>query len=114
MPKNILPLLYIALFIALITFTAHAQPVKNKYVIIGYVGGYKGLYDTTMVNACKLTHINYAFVDIQNNRALLRHLSTDSINLCNLVKLKKKNPDLKVLISIGGWAWSNNFSDMAA
>jgi chitinase len=111
MPKKVL--LLAALFFTVIAFTSKAQSAKNKYVVIGYVGGYKGLYDTSMVEATKLTHINYAFVDVQHNRAWLTHRRTDTTNLRNLIKLKKKNPDLKILISIGGWSWSNNFSDMA-
>ncbi|QGG57744.1 glycosyl hydrolase family 18 protein [Paenibacillus sp. B01] len=35
-------------------------------------------------------------------------------NLKQLWKLKDKNPDLKTVISIGGWTWSNRFSDVAA
>jgi chitinase len=92
-----------------ISFTAYAQP--KKHVIIGYVGGYRGLIDTSMVNAKKLTHINYAFVNVKDNRAWLTNLKTDTTNFKNLLKLKKINPDLKILISIGGWAWSKNFSD---
>ncbi len=80
-------------------------------MIIGYVGGYHGLYDTTMVDPKKLTHINYAFVVIKNNRAYLEHLKTDTVNFHNLLKLKKTNPELKVLISIGGWGGSRFFSD---
>ncbi|HVW95346.1 MAG TPA: glycoside hydrolase family 18 protein [Mucilaginibacter sp.] len=90
-------------------FNAIAQ--KKRHVIIGYVGGYRGLIDTTMVNAKKLTHINYAFVNVRNNRAWLTNIKTDTTNFRNLLKLKKVNPDLKVLISIGGWSWSKNFSD---
>jgi len=91
---------------------AYAQKSKpKKYVVIGYFGGYRGLIDTTLVNASKLTHINYAFVDVQHNRAWLTNLKTDSTNFRNLNLLKKKNPDLKIMISIGGWAWSGNFSD---
>lgn len=92
-----------------LTFTATAQ--KKQHVIIGYVGGFRGVIDTTMVNAKKLTHINYAFVNVKNNRAYLTNEKTDTINFRNLVKLKKINPDLKILISIGGWSWSKNFSD---
>src|ERR1700744_4753868 len=92
-----------------VTITANAQP--KKHVIIGYVGGYHGLIDTTLVNAKKLTHINYAFVNVKDNRAWLTNLKTDTINFKNLLKLKKINPDLKVIISIGGWGWSKNFSD---
>lgn len=95
-----------------ISFHANAQQSKaKKYVVIGYVGGFHGLVDTSLVNANKLTHINYAFVDVQHNRAWLTNLKTDSTNFRNLNKLKLKNPDLKILISIGGWAWSGNFSD---
>jgi chitinase len=94
--------------------TANAQKIKQKkHVIIGYVGGFRGLLDTNMVDAKKLTHINYAFVDVQQNRASLRFRRTDTANFKYLVGLKKKNPALKVLISIGGWSWSKNFSDMA-
>ena len=87
------------------------KDVPRKPVVIGYVGGYNGIVDTSMVDATKLTHINYAFVDVQNNRAWLTNLKTDSINFKNLNKLKLKNPDLKILISIGGWTWSGKFSD---
>jgi len=90
-------------------FMLSAQVKKHKYVVIGYVGGYKGITDMSMVNPQKLTHINYAFVNVRNNRAWLTH----TINFRNLLLLKKKNPDLKILISVGGWTWSKNFSDAA-
>ncbi|MHB8206324.1 glycoside hydrolase family 18 protein [Mucilaginibacter sp.] len=94
------------------SLTINAQTAKqHKHVIIGYVGGYRGLVDTTMVHASKLNVINYAFVNIKNNRAFLTNLKTDTINFRYLLRLKKVNPDLKVVISIGGWLWSKNFSD---
>lgn len=35
-------------------------------------------------------------------------------NFNQLNKLKQANPQLKTLISVGGWGWSNRFSDVAA
>ena len=84
---------------------------KTKPVIIGYVGGFRGLIATDSIDVWRLSHINYAFVDIKDNRAWLHNESTDTVNLRKLSELRKINPDLKILISIGGWSWSKNFSD---
>jgi len=88
-----------------------AQEKPTGPVIIAYVGGYRGLVDVDKISANKITHINYAFVDVQNGKAFLTNEATDSTNFRKLNELKQKNPDLKILISIGGWTWSRNFSD---
>ncbi|MBA4053775.1 MAG: chitinase [Marivirga sp.] len=87
------------------------QEVKGKRFIIGYVPGFRGLLDEKTIDARKLTHINYAFVDVKDSMAWLTNLETDTINFRKLNYLKKDNPDLKIMISIGGWSWSENFSD---
>lgn len=87
------------------------QPAGRHQVIIGYVGGYRGTINTDSIDVTRLTHINYAFVDIKNNRAWLHNGRTDDINLKKLVALKTRNPALKIIISIGGWTWSKHFSD---
>lgn len=98
-----------SLFLLFISKPLYAQPTKP--VIIGYVGGYNGLADTVAISPEKLTHINYAFVDVQEHRALLTNERTDTVNFRKLNELKKRNPALKILISLGGWSWSRNFSD---
>lgn len=82
-------------------------------VVIGYAGGYRGLLNTDTIDAAKLTHINYAFVNLRHNRAVLEKEKTDTVNLRKLAALKQRNPHLQILISIGGWSWSENFSDAA-
>ena len=95
-------------------FCVSVMPLKlmaQQKVIIGYVGGFRGLINTDLVDPQKVTHINYAFVDIKNNRAWLHRELTDTVNFRHLNLLKKRNPALKILISIGGWTWSGKFSD---
>jgi chitinase len=115
-PKGLIVKKWAAPFSILLIATASLfKPVpliaQNKKVIIGYVGGYRGLINTDLITPQKLTHINYAFVDIKNNRAWLHREATDTINFRHLNLLKKQNPALKILISIGGWTWSGKFSD---
>ncbi|MDR3715138.1 MAG: glycoside hydrolase family 18 protein [Puia sp.] len=86
-------------------------PARKKGVVIGYVGGFRGLLHTDSIDAARLSIINYAFVDIKDDRAWLHNEATDTVNLRNLAGLKDKNPDLKIVISIGGWTWSKLFSD---
>lgn len=103
--------LYLFTAVSLILLCLYGFVPRPKPIVLGYVGGFRGLVDTENIAAEKLTHINYAFVDIKNNRAWLHNLQTDSTNFRNLNALKLRNPDLKILISIGGWTWSENFSD---
>ncbi|MGN8056522.1 glycoside hydrolase family 18 protein [Pedobacter sp. 22163] len=106
--------LFIAASLAIgLLLSMQVDHLTKKKVVIGYVGGYRGLVDVRKISAEKLTHINYAFVDVKNNRAFLHREATDTVNFQQLNQLKLKNPDLKILISIGGWAWSENFSDAA-
>ncbi|WP_041258355.1 glycoside hydrolase family 18 protein [Fibrella aestuarina] len=100
----------VASMVALSLLTLCFKP-KPKPIVLAYVGGFRGLVDAEAIAVEKLTHINYAFVDIKNNRAWLHNLATDSTNFRRLTALKRRNPDLNILISIGGWAWSENFSD---
>jgi chitinase len=96
----------ILLLFGLVSFS-YAQ---DKPVIIGYVGGFRGLINVN-VSASKLSIVNYAFVDVRNNRAWLHREVTDTVNFRKLNELKKQNPSLKIVISIGGWTWSGKFSD---
>lgn len=88
-----------------------ADKKPEKPAVIAYVGGYRGLVDAAKISPEKITHINYAFVNLVDGRATLTNEATDTVNFRTLNALKDKNPDLKILISIGGWTWSGTFSD---
>ncbi len=104
--------LLLVLFTGMSFTNRHGAP-KKKHVVIGYVTGFAGVVDADRIDARKLTHINYAFIDIKDNRAWLHNEKTDTVNFRKLNLLKQQNPTLKILISIGGWNWSKNFSDAA-
>ena len=84
---------------------------RTAKVIIGYVPGFRGELDAHAIDPHKITHINYAFVDVKDSMAWLTNIETDTINFRKLNRLKEINSNLKILISIGGWSWSKNFSD---
>lgn len=84
----------------------------HMYNIIGYIAGWKGV-DTAKIEATKLTHINYAFANVIDGKVVEGEgrEQADKENLAKLNSLKRINPELKILISIGGWTWSKGFSD---
>jgi chitinase len=100
-------------FIYFLSFSfSVAQESKSKKVVIAYVAGWKGI-EVEKIPAEKFTHINYAFANVVNGivDSGVGLAGRDSLNILKLHSLKSKNPDLKILISIGGWTWSKGFSD---
>jgi len=109
--KKIKQLFALVMVVMVLMAAKRSTIAKVKPVVIGYVTGYSGLVNPDQINAQKLTHINYAFVNIKNNQAYLDNAKRDSTNFVRLNSLKLKNPNLQILISIGGWSWSENFSN---
>lgn len=90
---------------------------KKNYRVVGYVAGYRE-FDFSKIQAHKLTHINYAFANVIDGKVMFDTTNIDNTalktdDLKSLQKLKKINPNLKILVSVGGWVWSGNFSDAA-
>ncbi len=102
---------WIFLLLLIIAVLSAMKNADQKPVVIGYVTGYNGLINPSQIDAEKLTHINYAFVNVKNNQAYLDNEKRDIENFKRLNGLKAKNPNLQLLISIGGWSWSENFSN---
>ncbi|OHW89509.1 chitinase 1 [Colletotrichum incanum] len=93
---------------------------------------YGRAFHPEMLPASKITHILYAFVNIQpsgevfsadTEADLEKHYATDSwgetgSNVYGCVKqlflLKMANRQLKVMLSIGGSSWSNHFATVAS
>jgi chitinase len=85
-----------------------AQTGQPFHVIAYYAGGVAQL-DSFPVE--KLTHIIYCFGHLQGNRF---HLAgrQDTLMVQRMVALKRRNPRLKVLLSLGGWGGCAPCSDV--
>lgn len=95
---------------------APTPSARGKY-LVGYYPNYarSGGFTPLDLEADLLTHINYAFASINSSHQIvMANSSVDLKNFADLRQLKKQNPELKTLISVGGWDYSKNFSNAAA
>ena len=132
-----------AAVLALATQGAAAQDQASE-VVGYYPGWKSSTYPVTAANvdAARLTMALYAFLDVcwdgkhgnpdpsvndeapcqdaagdaksANGALVFRDAASDGANLQKLVALKREHPGFKVVVSVGGWDWSNRFSDLAA
>ncbi len=97
------------------TLPAHAArfPKRPPYEVVGYIFARGGALDARSIAAKKMTRMNYAFFGLKNGVIGERSVH-DAENLAILTSLRKANPQLQILISVGGGdAGSAGFSDMA-
>ncbi|MCL7495257.1 glycoside hydrolase family 18 protein [Streptomyces sp. MCA2] len=123
--------------------TTTAAPSAAGDKVVGYFTNW-GVYDRnyhvknieTSGSAAKLTHINYAFGNVQGGKCAIgdsyadydkAYTADQSVdgqadtwdngalrgNFNQLRKLKKLHPGLKVIWSFGGWTWSGGFTEAA-
>lgn len=81
-------------------------------MVVGYVFPQNAALQPGDVDARALTRINYAFADIRDGRMVTGY-AHDAENFAALTALRKENPSLTVLVSVGGWLGSGGFSDAA-
>jgi chitinase len=101
-------------------FAAPASPARAQYKIVAYYLASPlpaRRLPPERIPAARLTHLNYAFADIDARGEIVvgdPQLDTSGPdNFARLRQLKKRYPHLKTLISVGGWAWSQRYSDVA-
>ena len=115
--RNFQTLRSAALLFVTLTCCLRSQAYSGPYaaarpVVAAYVFAENRALTLGEINAKKLTRVNYAFANIAEGR-IVEGPSTDAANLAALTALKKDNPQLTVLVSVGGWLWSGRFSDAA-
>ena len=79
----------------------HGQKDQTKEIaVIAYYSGNSKAINNFQVK--KLTHIIYSFCHLKDRKLNVDN-ADDSATIKKLVSLKKDNPKLKVLLSLGGW-----------
>lgn len=104
----------IALLCACVGIAEAKSWKRPRYEVVGYVMAPRpgGVVDAGAIAAAKLTRVNYAFFVLKDGIVAERR-DHDGDNLAALVGLKKANPQLQVLVSVGGGSGSAGFSEMA-
>ena len=97
---------------AFATSAAFANPGGDEaaFQVIGYVSDARAL---PPVSARKLDVVNFAFARVNPEHEVFLPRDTAPASLAALTALRKDNPELKVVLSIGGWG-AGNFSEAAA
>lgn len=90
-----------------VAFGGNRKTASDDKVIVAYVTS----WSSVMPDPSVMTHINYAFGHVNDNHDGVRIDNEERLR--SIVALKRINPSLKVLLSVGGWG-SGGFSEMAA
>ena len=101
--------IFLITFLFLFQFVLSQQ--KKPYKIIAYCTGKAETIKQYPIN--KLTHIIYSFLKLQNDTLGFRD-SAQLNTVQQLVALKQIYPQLKIMVSIGGWGGCAPCSDLFA
>src|SRR6266487_4480003 len=98
-------------FISLHLLSANlfAQLQQNKISVIAYYAGDAKTVDEYPIE--KLTHIIFSFCHLKGNKLTVDG-KEDEETIRHLVSLKKRNPSLKVILSLGGWGGCKTCSEV--
>ena len=92
--------LIVSLFCCITSFAAAQQPNSKDVAVIAYYAGRTEMIDSFEIE--HLTHIIFSFCHLKGDSLSVRN-ARDSATILRMVALKKRNPGLKVMLSLGGW-----------
>jgi chitinase len=98
------------MILCILTIPSFSQS-PPKIRVLSYYSGPPEQLDNYNVN--QMTHIIFCFGRLNGNRYTVRNLR-DTLTIQKMVSLKSKNPELKVLLSLGGWGGCETCSDVFA
>ncbi|MES1223619.1 MAG: glycoside hydrolase family 18 protein [Bacteroidota bacterium] len=102
---------FLSIFFIVVTITSHAnaQVKKNRPAVIAYYAGNATMIDSFDIR--QVTHIIFSFGHLKEKKLHINN-ARDTLTIQNLVAQKAKNPNLKVMLSLGGWGGCKDCSDV--
>ena len=107
---TVMKLFTIAVILLLVTSFSFAQQ-RKEFAVIAYYAGRPTEIDSFQIE--KLTHLIFSFCHLKGNRLNVNN-ARDTLTIQKMVELKKRNPNLKVMLSLGGWGGCATCSDVFA
>lgn len=90
--------IFLLLMLTVVVVAGNTQ--NNKLLVIAYYSGNSSQIAQYPVE--KLTHIIYSFCHLKGNRLDVAN-ARDTATIKALVTSRSRNPDLKIMLSLGGW-----------
>jgi chitinase len=104
------PFRIIAILVLTLLLSIQLKAQKTgKPNVIAYYTGQNSVIDSFPIE--KLSHLIYSFGHLKGDSLNIRS-AKDSALITKMVELKKRNPDLKVMIAMGGWSACKDCSEV--
>jgi chitinase len=106
-----------AICVGLALAAASGAKERADYKVVGYYvswAAYARGYTPRSIDTTRFTHLIYAFASIRDGALALGDGAADPGNLAELQGLRRKVGQLRILVAVGGWEGSAEFSDLSA
>src|ERR1700759_747418 len=106
--KNFCKILF-PFFLVNICIAQKEVSIAKPPAVIAYYGGRPTMIDSFATN--NLSHLIFSFGHLKGDEFSIGR-ATDTALIRNMVALKSKNPNLKIILSLGGWGGCKTCSEV--